>query len=463
MRIRSLYARMVITFILVVVVSLMVSLIITRLVYGQQVLERLQQDSLIQGKQIVRYILDNPDEDAQTYLESPEVPKSYNYKVYRKIDHTDEGDPGIQLEQIEHVMRGGVYRSEISWPYFYQDEVVIGLPFEVGNQHFALFVSPDIKNMFREFDQIFTSLFIVILVIGSILILISSRYLVTPIRSIIQATEKIAQGNYQVNLRLNREDELGMLAKSFNHMVGELKQIEQMRQDFVSDVSHEIQSPLTSIRGFSLMLLNEDANAADRKRYLQIIAIESERLSKLTDNLLKLASLDSDHHPLHMQTYRLDEQLRQAVIHSEPLWREKQLTVKLELNDSDILADRDQLMQVWTNIMSNCIKFSKDRGHIEIQLRRDQEFVVIHFTDQGIGISDEAISHIFQRFYKWDTARNRTQGGSGLGLAIAHKIISLHHGTIHVTSKLGQWTTLEIKLPVPAKNVSHWLGNQNEG
>jgi signal transduction histidine kinase len=237
-----------------------------------------------------------------------------------------------------------------------------------------------------------------------------------------------------------------MLASSFNHMVKELSQIDQMRQDFVSNVSHEIQSPLTSIRGFSMTLLKVDLPLSDRNRYLTIILTESERLSRLSEDLLKLASLESEHHPFTPSPFRLDNQLRQVVIATEPLWSHKQLDFDLTLQEIVIIADEDQMTQVWTNLIANSIKFTPEGGRVSIELLRQREDIIIRITDSGIGISKTELERIFQRFYKVDKGRDRSFGGSGLGLAIVQKIIALHHGFIQVQSELNQGTTITVTL-----------------
>jgi signal transduction histidine kinase len=316
----------------------------------------------------------------------------------------------------------------------------------VNGHAYALFIQPDFHNLFSDFYQILLTMLIVVLLTGSLLILISSRYLVQPLKKITEATKKIAEGDYTVQINVKHQDEFGMLASSFNHMVKELRQIDQMRQDFVSNVSHEIQSPLTSIRGFSMTLLKVDLPLADRNRYLTIILTESERLSRLSEDLLKLASLESEHHPFISAPYRLDKQLKQAVIAAEPQWSQKQLDFELALQEIVITADEDQMTQVWTNLIANSIKFTPNGGRVSIELLRQREDIIIRITDSGIGISETEIDRIFQRFYKVDKARDRSYGGSGLGLAIVKKIIALHHGFIQVQSELNQGTTITVTL-----------------
>lgn len=233
-------------------------------------------------------------------------------------------------------------------------------------------------------------------------------------------------------------------------MAGELKQLEQMRQDFVSNVSHEIQTPLTSISGFARALQSNDLIAEEeRKDYLDIIIAESGRLSRLSDNLLKLASLDSEHHPFTAVPFRLDEQIRTIVVTCEPQWSARRIVIDLELPEAvHITGDEDQLKQVWMNLLSNSIKFTPEGGRISIRIDRSTAEVAVTISDNGIGISPEEWGAVFQRFYTVDKSRNGSNSGNGLGLAIVSKIVSLHQGSIEVDGAAGVGTTIIVRLPL---------------
>jgi signal transduction histidine kinase len=231
-------------------------------------------------------------------------------------------------------------------------------------------------------------------------------------------------------------------------MAKELGMLDQMRQDFVANVSHEIQSPLTSISGFSKALKNKTMDETKRIHYLTIIEEESERLSRLSENLLKLSSLQYELHPFHPQYYRLDEQLRGIVIACEPLWGLKQQRIDLELAEVTIQADEDQLNQVWLNIIHNSIKFTPDKGAISIELKVKSGSAVVTITDSGVGIPAEELDDIFKPFYKVDKARSGSTGGSGLGLSIVKRIVDIHQGDIEVTNAPTGGTVITLKLPL---------------
>ena len=245
-------------------------------------------------------------------------------------------------------------------------------------------------------------------------------------RPIVEALERIAKGDFSV--RLDNDLPMGVvgtLAQSVNAVALELDQLEKMRQEFISNVSHEIQSPLTSIRGFARALRDE----------------------QLSDNLLKLAALEALNMHFAPQSYRIDRQIRSVLLACEPQWSAKSLDVDVALDELSVTADADLLSQVWTNLIHNSIKFTPEGGSVRVELHRRLSEVVFRITDTGIGIAECDQAHIFERFFKADLARDRSQGGSGLGLAIAQKIVALHNGTISVASALGMGTTFTVSLP----------------
>lgn len=267
--------------------------------------------------------------------------------------------------------------------------------------------------------------------------------------SIYQMLEDIARGNFSVRLDdwSKNGRRLGELTRNINNMAAGLSQLEEMRQEFISNVSHEIQSPLTSIRGFVQALRSDSLSVEQRRHYLNIIETESNRLSSLSDNLLKLASLETRNMEFDCQPYRLDRQLRNLILASEPQWIEKQIDMQAFFNDIVITADEDLLSQVWINLIHNSIKFTPPGGTIRLDLHQSDGVIQVKISDTGIGITAEDQIHIFERFYKADHSRERSLGGSGLGLSICQKIIAMHNGSISVQSNLGEGAIFTVSLP----------------
>jgi signal transduction histidine kinase len=261
-------------------------------------------------------------------------------------------------------------------------------------------------------------------------------------RALTETLNEIANGNFNVLVETDPHAPHNDIAEAMNEMARKLGTLETMRQDFISNVSHEIQSPLTSIGGFA-KLLKESAADGQSRHYADVIIAESERLSSLSDNLLKLSTLDNNKIPLNRTDFRLDKQLETVALTLEPQWSAKHIELSCALSKSSVNADAELLSQVWINLLVNAIKFTPEGGAIQLTIDNGQ----VTIRDTGAGISDEDKIHIFERFYKADKARDRGLGGNGLGLAIVKKIVELHGGRISVTSTLGKGTAFEISLP----------------
>ncbi|CAG7619208.1 Adaptive-response sensory-kinase SasA [Paenibacillus solanacearum] len=265
---------------------------------------------------------------------------------------------------------------------------------------------------------------------------------------ILDALRRISKGDFNVEIENKQPNEgFGELITSINDMAAGLNRLESMRQEFISNVSHEIQSPLTSIGGFARALREQDLSAETRDHYLTIIETECKRLSRLSDHLLKLSSLDSEQHPFEPARFRLDKQLKRIILASEPLWSSKAIEVIAELEETSVIADEDLIGQVWLNLLQNSIKFTPAGGTITVLLERSGDRVAVEIADTGVGIAEEEQEHIFERFYKADKARDRASGGNGLGLAIVKKIADMHQADITVASSPGQGTAFRVFLP----------------
>ncbi len=276
------------------------------------------------------------------------------------------------------------------------------------------------------------------------------------VHPIIHAMKMMAEGNFSIDLSHYRDQFKGRehpytkIIDSMNHMADRLGEMEEIRQEFISNVSHEIQSPLTSISGFAHALKNEHLTLEERNHYLEIIETESNRLSKLSDNLLKLTALESEYIPCELKAYRLDHQLRRIILANEPQWSEKELNMDISLEPLTIIADGDLMEQVWINLLHNSIKFTPKEGTIMVRaFETSDHHVIVGITDTGIGMSEETRMHLFERFYKADPSRNRNSGGNGLGMPIVKKIIDLHKGRIQVKSELGKGSEITVTVNRP--------------
>jgi len=447
--IKTLYVRIICTFLAVILFSLLSSFYIGFSMFKKEINHVGQNDMIAAGEEIMRLYEQTRPDDWKAFITRIVKVSAYPIHMYDASGNAtifslnNTSNVKIASEAVQQVLSGQYYRSSDKG-----EQIFVGLPFLLEGEKQAMFMQFSSQN-----ENIINRMMLLVLLlglfIGSLCILIAARYLVKPIQAMTQATKRLAKGDFDVEIKLKSTDEIGVLSHSFNEMASELKQLEQMRQDFVSNVSHEIQTPLTSISGFAMAMKNNSLVAEnDRNYYLDIIISESGRLSRLSDNLLKLASLDSDQHPFEPITYNLDEQIRQIVVTCEPHWSAKEIHIDLEWADTiKITADQDQLNQVWMNLLGNSIKFTPVGERIVIAINQSENEIELSITDSGIGIAAEQLDNVFERFYKTDQSRNRNVGGNGLGLAIAKKIVTLHHGTIEMKSQLGEGTTVIVCLP----------------
>ena len=286
-----------------------------------------------------------------------------------------------------------------------------------------------------------------------------------------EAIRRLATGDFDVNLDIPDQggvrNPLGQMVGEINLLAQYLKRMEDMRQEFISTASHEIQSPLTSIAGFARALREEGLSEESRLRYLGIIEEESGRLSRLAEGLLRLTALDSRGESpwleSEIESVALDEQIRSVILAAEPQWSAKGIDLDLDLEGVEARVDEDMIGQVWTNLFHNAVKFSSRGGPVAISLRREAGIAgqagraVARFADRGIGVSPEDLPFVFDRFFKADRSRTRAEPGSalgsavgsGLGLAIAKKIVELHGGSIRAESEgLGKGSAFTVELPL---------------
>ncbi len=446
--IRSLYVRIATTFLLVVLVSIALSFVLTSQLFKQHSRGELREH-LSETIERIRQLYDvsAPDSLEPFLDEMALLQKVSIVAVNGRNEHIAAGEHGEDMlkgttDDRMAIAVSGRAGPIAAVPAIPVQERLIGTP-AIGRlvtqdgEEWTLFIRPNAAPQTSNFLVTVSTLIGSLLAIGSVLIVIAARYLVKPIKQINAAALRMAAGDFSVRVPVNRSDELGELAGSMNTMACGLSRIERMRQDFVANVSHEIQSPLTSINGFAEALRSDAATDEERRRYVGIIQQESVRLSKMSENLLKLSSLDSQHHPFHPKPYRLDRQLRQVALANEPAWLAKGLNVELYTEALEITADEDLLSQVWHNLLANSIKFTPPGGSIAIVLKASDGRAETHVLDTGIGIPEEERDRVFERFYKADPSRNRNAGGSGLGLAIAAKIVELHRGEIALAEPQG--------------------------
>lgn len=319
--------------------------------------------------------------------------------------------------------------------------------FKIDNQTYVITVQKDFSATKDIFMKSYTSAAIIFMMTGSIVFLIVADIIVKPISRLTKVTDELAKGNYKVRVNYEGKDEISSLYASFNQMAVRLAKQETIRQQFISDVSHEFQTPLTAISGFATILKNENLTDEQRQKYADIILFNSNRLSHLSKNMLQLTLLDGEDTSLDKSEFPLIEQLNRVIEMEDNAALSKDIEIEFIHPKKEFIieADESRMEQVWINLLSNAIKYTNEHGVVTVEVRRTPTELQVRFEDTGVGMSQDAISHIFERFYRQD--KSRTIEGNGLGLSIVKRIIDLHHYKIDVESQEDVGSVFTVYIP----------------
>jgi len=282
-----------------------------------------------------------------------------------------------------------------------------------------------------------------------------SRRVVSPVREMTKASHYIAEGHYEQRVRVPGDidsghlDELSLLALNFNQMAEKLYQTENMRRQLIGDVSHELLTPLTTIKGSMEGLLDGVLPATPET--FQDIYHEADRLQRIVSDLQELSKVESDPVSLEIKVHDIAYLIESIAERLRQQFQEKKVTLNLELPSSlpSTLVDEDRIAQVLINIIGNALQYTPENGNVAVRARQTGKFVEVSVIDDGIGIEAEHLNNIFTRFYRVDRSRSRSRGGSGVGLTIARKIVEGHGGKIWVESAgLDKGSTFSFTVPI---------------
>lgn len=275
------------------------------------------------------------------------------------------------------------------------------------------------------------------------------KYMVDrPTKKILEATSEISKGNFNVKLEIKHEhkkfDEYDKIMENINKMTEELGKNEVLKKDFISNVSHEIKTPLSVISNYAKILKSEKLSNDEREKYLNEIVLATKRLSNLIMNILKLNKLENQKLDFQIEKFNLGEELRLSVLNFEDLCERKNINLVCDIDDVYVSSSRELLELVWNNLISNAIKFSKTNGEIKVAVSQNEKYAFVKVSDNGIGMSKEVGQHIFDKFYQGDTSHSGE--GNGLGLALVKKVIDILGGEISVESEIEKGSTFSVKL-----------------
>lgn len=271
-----------------------------------------------------------------------------------------------------------------------------------------------------------------------------------PMRELSAATEQVAKGDFSVCLkpvrRFNKKDYVDHMFEDFNRMVEDLASIETMKNDFISNVSHEIKTPLAVIQNY-ITALQEDGLSDDKKRaYMETLFASTQRLTELVSNILKLSKLENQVIEVNVKPYNLSRQLSECILQYEVLLDKKQIEVEADIEEGVILEGDESIAElIWNNLLSNALKFTHAGGTIRIRQKTDDNGIYVEIQDTGCGMDEKTQKHLFDKFYQGDTSH--ATEGNGLGMALVKRSVEMLHGNIRIESQLGKGSSFQVEFP----------------
>lgn len=453
---KTLYKQYIVVTLVVIIASLAISMFLLSQLYNSKVSIDTDEKSLDIALEVVDIVETMPAERIGDYFQSvaklgyqivviDENKKQTNYGTkFTKAELNDAMAAVVGSNIAYHGIRD--YKQSFSFMNHYANDVqnTIGVPFNIGNKNYALFIRMDNASAFTEMHYLIVGFLLISAIIIFIAMLLLARQLVQPLKQLQHATDQIAQENYAIDLKINRNDELGQLASQFKKMAHRLEENNQLKKDFINNVSHDFQSPLLNIQGYANVLKDAENTEEERVQYLEIIEQETKRLSALTKQLLLLSSLDQKNLPIEKKTFSLNQQLKELLFAKRWMLDDKQMELIYELAPVEIYADQHLMEQVWDNLLSNAIRYSEVKGKIVVTCAREGHTVVVSIRDYGIGIPQDDLERVKERFYRVDASRSSQS--SGLGLTIVTEIVARHEGEFIIESELNKGTTMTVRL-----------------
>lgn len=316
---------------------------------------------------------------------------------------------------------------------------------DYGQRAWAVFCSRSSPRIAQHFKLVLWEIILIELItltFVAIFMFLFSRSITVPLKKINNALKEFAKGDFSRRIEYKRDNEIGELASNINYMADSIGALEKMRQDFVSDISHELRTPMTSISGFIQGIIDGTIPDKDRDKYLKIVLSETKRLSRLVNELLTLTRIDDQVKNLVKSEFDIEELCKIVLIKFEEDITSKNIDVTFETCGEEFIvyADIDKYTQVLTNLIHNAVKFTHAGGKIVISLGKERNKCIVTVSNSGYGIDSDKLNFIWERFYKADNSRSTDRSGTGIGLYIVKKIIDAHDESITVKSVVNEYT-----------------------
>lgn len=372
-----------------------------------------------------------------------------DYRICKDTYYMSEGKYNISEEVIGCFLGDNTYRYdkagqylELTFPIVKEDDSVQG----------ALVVTASteqLEDLRAELNEQYLVAMTILAMAVTVLSLYLSARFVRPLKKVVRAIDESSQDSVGGDIAVDDCTETVQIAQAYNRTLARLRTLDESRQQFVSNVSHELKTPITSIRVLAdSLMMQEEVPVELYREFMTDISAEIDRESRIIDDLLTLVRMDKAHTELNVTQVNINEMMENILKRLRPLAMKRNVDLVLE-SFRPVMADADEvkLSLAVTNLVENAIKYNVDNGWVRVSLNADHQFFYIKVSDSGIGIPQKEWDHIFERFYRVDKARSRATGGTGLGLAISKSIISLHHGAIRVHSAEGEGTTFTVRIP----------------
>lgn len=326
---------------------------------------------------------------------------------------------------------------------FNTDVITVTMPIETSGEPNGMILIhaavSQLNSIQKDIFQVIYAPFLLILIISFILLALISGKIMRPIKQINSVAEEYSHGNFDAKMDISSDDEIGQLASTLEYMASELTKLEEYRKDFISNISHDFRSPLTSIKGYIEAILDGTIPPEKQDRYLSIVINETKRLTKLTEGLLELNDYDSYGLWLVMKDFDLIDLVKDAINTFEGKCVQKNIPIILNnhCDNTLVTADKTKIQQVIYNLLDNAIKFTPEGKSIYVTLTEKRDKIYVSVKDEGCGIPADSLNKVWVRFYKADISRGKDKQGTGLGLSITREIIKAHNENINVVSTEG--------------------------
>ena len=409
---RTLYQKFIVATLLILIISVTIGMILANFIYMSSTKQKIDQQNVEIAQTITLNLgsMHSNHSSLEPFLESignlgyqiyvinESGEDAYFGKPFTKTELPKEAKTVVFEKKIYHGMSHFSNKFLMMGHFSNDVKNTVGVPFTMSEEQYGLFLRPNNKLLFSDIHMILAWFFVAVTVVSISGVILFAKHLIKPITRLTEATREITRENFLYPLKIDRNDELGQLAESFNNMQRQLQHNDEARKSFINNVSHDFQSPLMNIRGYAELLMSQNVSEHELKEYLQIINHESNRVSNLTKQLLLLTSLDQKAYPMMRSEVQLDEQIKQTIRRYQWRLQEKEIEVSYRLSPIRMKVDVELISNVWDNLITNAIKYNAHGGNIWMSLSKSEASITIIVKDSGIGMSQERHDPNFRPF-----------------------------------------------------------------